>query len=54
MRDRLRKVLTELMLLPGLSGHEDRVRRAIARRMAGAGIEDADRPTGQPGRNAGG
>ena len=45
MRDRLRKVLTELMLLPGLSGHEDRVRRAIARRMAGAGIGTrTDRP----------
>ena len=30
MRDALRDVLTNLMAVPGLAGHEDRVRRAIA------------------------
>lgn len=33
MRDDLREILTELMLIPGLSGHEDRVRRAIRARL---------------------
>jgi putative aminopeptidase FrvX len=39
MRDRLRQDLTDLMLIPGLSGHEDRVRHTIAARMLGAGID---------------
>lgn len=30
MKDRIRKDLIDLMLIPGLSGHEDRVRRRIA------------------------
>jgi putative aminopeptidase len=30
MKDRLRSLLTELMLIPGVSGYEGRVRRAIA------------------------
>ncbi len=34
MKDRIRKDLIELMLLPGLSGHEDRVRRSIRNRLA--------------------
>ena len=38
MRDRLHADLRELMLLPGLSGHEDRARRAIAAKLAEAGI----------------
>ena len=38
MKDRLRDDLTDLMLIPGLSGHEDRVRRAIADRLAEAGV----------------
>ena len=38
MKDRLRRDLTELMLVPGLSGHEDRIRRAIAYRLDEAGI----------------
>lgn len=38
MRDRLRKDLTDLMLIPGLSGHEDRVRRHIAGLLEDAGI----------------
>jgi putative aminopeptidase len=44
MRDRLRRDLAELMLVPGLAGHEDRVRRAIAVRLAEGGVESrADR-----------
>lgn len=39
MKARIGRDLTELMLLPGLSGHEDRVRRAIAARLAEAGVE---------------
>ncbi|MBI2719816.1 MAG: M20/M25/M40 family metallo-hydrolase [Rhizobiales bacterium] len=35
---RLGTVTAELMLIPGLSGHEDRVRRAIARLLAKLGI----------------
>lgn len=34
MRDRIRRDLVDLMLIPGLSGHEDRVRRHIARLLA--------------------
>ncbi|MEM7616137.1 MAG: M42 family peptidase, partial [Pseudomonadota bacterium] len=33
MSAQLRDDLTELMLVPGLAGHEDRVRRAIAARL---------------------
>lgn len=44
MKDRLRRDLTDLMLIPGLSGHEDRVRRAIAARLWEERIESrADR-----------
>jgi putative aminopeptidase FrvX len=39
MKDRLRDDLTALMRIPGLSGHEDRVRRHIAARLAAEGIE---------------
>ncbi len=39
MKKRLRKVLSELMRVPGLSGHEDRVRRAIAAKLTDIGIE---------------
>ncbi|MEO1312798.1 MAG: M42 family metallopeptidase [Pseudomonadota bacterium] len=35
MSAQLREDLTELMLVPGLAGHEDRVRRAIAARLPG-------------------
>jgi putative aminopeptidase FrvX len=38
MKDRLRTLLTELMLVPGLSGHEDRVRRAIKAKLSLLGI----------------
>ncbi|MXN67450.1 M20/M25/M40 family metallo-hydrolase [Stappia sp. GBMRC 2046] len=38
MKDRLRSNLTELMMIPGLSGHEDRVRRWIAERLDADGI----------------
>ena len=46
MRDRLRHDLSDLMLIPGLSGHEDRVRRAIATRLLGAGIASRSDPLG--------
>ena len=39
MRNRLTGDLTDLMRIPGLSGHEDRVRRAIARKLGDAGAE---------------
>ena len=39
MIERLRENLTALMGIPGLSGHEDRVRRAIADILMGDGIE---------------
>jgi putative aminopeptidase FrvX len=38
MKDRLRQDLTELMLIPGLSGHEDRVRRRIAELLQAEGV----------------
>ena len=38
LRARLRALLMELMLIPGLSGHEDRVRRRLAREMAALGL----------------
>ncbi len=38
MKDRLRADLTDLMMIPGLSGHEDRVRREIATRLASMGV----------------
>ncbi len=38
MKDRLRATLSELMMIPGLSGHEDRVRRAIKARLGDLGI----------------
>ena len=38
MIDQLRKDITDLMLIPGLSGHEDRVRRHIASRLDAMGL----------------
>ena len=38
MRDRLRDDLSELMLIPGLSGHEDRVRGAIKAKLDTIGV----------------
>lgn len=38
MRERLLTLLQELMLLPGLSGHEDRVRRRLARELDALGL----------------
>jgi putative aminopeptidase FrvX len=44
MKNRLRDSLSELMIIPGLSGHEDRVRRYIAARLDNLGIASrADR-----------
>ncbi len=38
IRERLRKLLCDLMLIPGLSGHEGRVRRHIAAELKAAGL----------------
>jgi len=38
MKERLRQTLSELMMIPGLSGHEDRVRRHIRGRLEDLGI----------------
>ena len=38
LKDRLRTLLCELMLIPGLSGYEDRVRRRLAKELADLGI----------------
>lgn len=43
MKARLREDLTALMLIPGLSGHEDRVRRAIASLLEGLTRTRTDR-----------
>ncbi len=39
MKDRLKADLIELMLTPGLSGYEDRVRRAIKAKLDGMGVD---------------
>ncbi len=39
MKDRLRTLLTELMMIPGLSGHEGRVRRYLADALQDLGQE---------------
>lgn len=39
MKDRITKDLLELMQIPGLSGHEDRVRRALRDRLSAMGID---------------
>jgi putative aminopeptidase len=45
MRGRIGTDLAALMMIPGLSGHEDRVRRHIAAILAAEGVESrADRP----------
>jgi putative aminopeptidase len=38
MIDRLRKLTAGLMLIPGLSGHEDRVRRALTKELVTLGL----------------
>ncbi|MDP5215706.1 M20/M25/M40 family metallo-hydrolase [Ruegeria sp. 2205SS24-7] len=38
MKDRIKRDLLDLMVIPGLSGHEDRVRRAIRRRLDEIGV----------------
>ena len=44
MKARLKTLLMELMRIPGLSGHEDRVRRRLTREMRSLGLETrADR-----------
>jgi putative aminopeptidase FrvX len=39
MKERLKRDLMELMLIPGLSGHEDRVRRSIRSRLEKIGVD---------------
>lgn len=39
MKNRIKRDLMDLMLIPGLSGHEDRVRRELIRRLAQNGID---------------
>jgi putative aminopeptidase FrvX len=39
LKERLRALLSELMLIPGLSGYEGRVRRAVATELSALGIE---------------
>ena len=39
LKDRLRRQLTELMLIPGLSGYEGRVRRYLSNALAGLGVQ---------------
>ena len=39
IKERLRALTTDLMLIPGLSGHEGRVRRRLAAELKGLGIE---------------
>jgi len=41
MKDRLKRDLMDLMRLPGLSGHEDRVRRAIRQRLDEIGVQSS-------------
>lgn len=43
MRDRIRADLCDLMMVPGLSGHEDRVRRAIRDRLPTRASTRSDR-----------
>jgi len=44
LKNRLRKLVTELMLIPGLSGYEGRVRKYLAKELRSLGIESrADR-----------
>ena len=38
VKERLRALLSELMLIPGLSGYEGRVRQRLARELAAIGI----------------
>lgn len=39
MKERVKRDLMELMCVPGLSGHEDRVRRALRTRLTDIGVE---------------
>jgi putative aminopeptidase FrvX len=39
MKDRIKRDLIDLMMVPGLSGHEDRVRRALRQRLGALGVD---------------
>jgi len=41
MKDRMKRDLMDLMRVPGLSGHEDRVRRAIRQRLDEIGVQNS-------------
>lgn len=40
MKDRIKRDLIDLMMVPGLSGHEDRVRRALRQRLDALGVDN--------------
>ena len=46
MKDRIKRDLMDLMLVPGLSGYEDRVRRSIAASLSSLGVETRTDPLG--------
>ena len=46
MKDRIKRDLMDLMLVPGLSGYEDRVRRSIVTRLLSLGVETRTDPLG--------
>ncbi len=46
MKERLKQDLMDLMLVPGLSGHEDRVRHAIQARLVEIGVQSRSDPLG--------
>ena len=39
MKNRIKHDLMDLMMIPGLSGHEDRVRRDLSGRLSAIGVE---------------
>lgn len=46
MKNAIKKDMMDLMLVPGLSGHEDRVRRALKTRLSNLGIQSKSDPLG--------
>ena len=46
MTTQIKKDLMDLMLIPGLSGHEDRVRRALQKRLSAVGLDSSTDPLG--------
>lgn len=46
MTEQIKKDLMDLMMIPGLSGHEDRVRRALQKRLSALGLDTSTDPLG--------